>query len=625
MTTGEKLITLLGFYTSHESGSEKALFHERMERAVEEMGIPPIDFKHPMEDEIFAQFDLTEDRWSNIIVSGEAGVGKTRIIHKLVKEVLGKAERLKGKGCYWEQGGTTPVGTKYTAYVNRDLSASRKFGAGKNTVEERDRLVLWSNLILNKNPAEHAHFFIIAANDGQLLKAWKDFSDTPVVMDAYQILEGYVQSGELPSHNLPLRIFHLSSLRADTILDLCIDAFLGHPGWESLLLEHSGENDIFSELSPLRRNYEGLKDPLVRRRLHDIALLCHSNDWHLPVRNILALLANTILGCSDRQYAPTGVMDILGVRRIMADKKTHAANFFANIFGLNLDPEWREKFLGPIESFRVGLETSNHADSMILYGPDDKDFLSEHSKIFLKDPTFPPDPVFERFRIEYTTTGPMPQNGFASAFYDQLIAQRRRLFFRVPEDMEENYNPWSSTNFHFAKEYLEQLLVPSIGRRALSQKLLGPLIIGLNRIWTGLLLDDPDHLFITTSLDYASAGYADIEVKQVPTRNLSDGEPPYVNLEYGLSESLVPRICVYLRNETSPISINLTLTRFEFLKRVANGSLPSSFSKECSEDIRAFKSRLLASIPMPLSSSIRMLRVTPDGKADSFTLNLSQQ
>ena len=34
--------------------------------------------------------------------------------------------------------------------------------------------------------------------------------------------------------------------------------------------------------------------------------------------------------------------------------------------------------------------------------------------------------------------------------------------------------------------------------------------------------------------------------------------------------------------------------RFEFLTRVANGALPSSFSKECYEDVIAFKTKVLS-------------------------------
>jgi hypothetical protein len=40
-------------------------------------------------------------------------------------------------------------------------------------------------------------------------------------------------------------------------------------------------------------------------------------------------------------------------------------------------------------------------------------------------------------------------------------------------------------------------------------------------------------------------------------------------------------------------SMPLNLTRYEFLSRVAEGALPGSFSRECYEDMLAFKSRLL--------------------------------
>ena len=129
MNKGEKLITLLGLYTSHSGGSEKALYHERMERAVADLDVESIEFEHPSDKDILAEFDMTSDRWTNLILSGEAGVGKTRIVHKLVREKLKDQSHLKGKGAYWKQEGSSDLGTRYTAYINRDFSASRPFGA----------------------------------------------------------------------------------------------------------------------------------------------------------------------------------------------------------------------------------------------------------------------------------------------------------------------------------------------------------------------------------------------------------------------------------------------------------------------------------------------------------------
>ena len=42
---------------------------------------------------------------------------------------------------------------------------------------------------------------------------------------------------------------------------------------------------------------------------------------------------------------------------------------------------------------------------------------------------------------------------------------------------------------------------------------------------------------------------------------------------------------------------HLTLIRYEFLSRIAlEGALPASFSKECYEDLLAFKSQLVAGL-----------------------------
>jgi hypothetical protein len=46
---------------------------------------------------------------------------------------------------------------------------------------------------------------------------------------------------------------------------------------------------------------------------------------------------------------------------------------------------------------------------------------------------------------------------------------------------------------------------------------------------------------------------------------------------------------------TLSVDFALTLIRYEFLSRIAmEGALPASFSKECYEDLLAFKSRLIA-------------------------------
>ena len=50
------------------------------------------------------------------------------------------------------------------------------------------------------------------------------------------------------------------------------------------------------------------------------------------------------------------------------------------------------------------------------------------------------------------------------------------------------------------------------------------------------------------------------------------------------------------RDDPPPVTLQLSTTRFEFLGRVAEGALPTSFSLECHEDLLAFKARLLSAV-----------------------------
>jgi len=623
-THGEKWIELLGWYAAHEAGSEKALFHERMERGIANLGIPPIEFVHPMQKEIMDLIDVKNGVWTNVLLTGEAGVGKTCAIHKLHTAMGGEPRKLKARGNYWINDGATEAGAKYQAHINRDLSAWRKFGGTSADAAgtESAAIGIWSELILGRQPIEGAaSFFAIAANDGQLLKAWRDYSHIPHIAEAFKILTRCLQKGVEPPEGVPLKIFHLSSLRSDSVFALCLDAVVEHPGWKALEAEHSADNDIFASTSPLRRNYLALRDPTIRKRLLDLARLCDSNDWHLPIRNILAMLANAILGVSDKKS--TGVMNVNSVRQIISEGRPQVSNFFANILGLNLPLDLREKILGPMESFRVGLETINQADNLILFGPDDEDYKIDYGKIFGADPLFPIDPIFEGIRREYLNHGPNDSGEDESPFHGQLVAQRRRLFFRVPVEMENSYNPWGLTNFHHAKEYLEELLPPVADRKAPHSKRLTPLVVALNRVWTGLLLDEKNQIFVTTALDYAAGRSSEIEMRRIPTKVSSNGEFPYVDLDAGLPDSRIPRIAVFLKESEPPITLPLTLTRFEFLKRVAGGALPVSFSRECSEDIRSFKSRILARLKTPASSGLKILHANTDGMAGVTVLNLN--
>ena len=74
------------------------------------------------------------------------------------------------------------------------------------------------------------------------------------------------------------------------------------------------------------------------------------------------------------------------------------------------------------------------------------------------------------------------------------------------------------------------------------------------------------------------------------------------------------------------VDFPLTLIRYEFLSRIAaQGVLPSSFSKECFEDLMAFKSQLIAAymkrqskeVELPTNTiGLKLLALTEQGMPD---------
>jgi hypothetical protein len=87
-----------------------------------------------------------------------------------------------------------------------------------------------------------------------------------------------------------------------------------------------------------------------------------------------------------------------------------------------------------------------------------------------------------------------------------------------------------------------------------------------------------------------------------------------------------PYLRVSLGRDDKPIDFALWLVRYEFLTRVAQGALPSSFSKECNEDVLAFKSLVLSQYYRRVGdalSSISILRPGERGSLTSHQLGIS--
>src|SRR5581483_6945218 len=174
-------------------------------------------------------------------------------------------------------------------------------------------------------------------------------------------------------------------------------------------------------------------------------------------------------------------------------------------------------------------------------------------------------------------------------FLKLLAHKRQGLFFTIPEDQEEELNLWEMTVFKYAGEYLSRLMPTLRAGRPVEQPILARLVRGLNRIFAGMLVSSDRELLLATSLSFSNAKISRLLEDRLSVRPRRD-EKIDIILDGGM-----PKLRVCLTDKIWRC-LDLHLVRYEFLSRVAEGALPSSFSRECYEDILAFKSQLLAAV-----------------------------
>jgi len=262
------------------------------------------------------------------------------------------------------------------------------------------------------------------------------------------------------------------------------------------------------------------------------------------------------------------------------------ASLFNNIFGGNLTDTRRESLevFDYLNRFRVGHETSNRIDNVLIFGQNDEN-LRPYFDILLRDDTFyGADASYYAAQRAYVegTDGDAEER----AFLNMLVSQRRGLFFKIPDVQAQELSLWELTVFTYAGEYLTRVLGVLRGGGHVERPILARLVRGLNRIFAGMLVSTERELLLATSVSYSTA-----KVSQVLEDRIPVGPRLHERVELRLANNR-PEIVVQLASNVRA-TLPLNLTRYEFLSRVAEGALPGSFSRECQEDMLAFKSKLL--------------------------------
>ncbi len=573
------------------------LFDEYVTRAIKRAKVPPIILASPQLEKMWQRIESGTP--GSILVAGTAGDGKTYHCRSLWAKCGGSTE---------EWSGTDPI-KKLRLTDGRTAVFVKDLSEISDQVQSDEALKILEQTVLG---GDDSTVLIVATNHGQILERLRDLGERQSRIHPLRkpIQDAFLLAGPYPER---LAIFDLSRTARRHSLEEVIGAIAGHPEWGKCAecQRRSGGN-----ICPIFENKERLiaadNNSSFVKRLGDLVEVSRHNGWHLPVRDLLALVANMVLGHKD---AKEGLLTCHAVAKIQETGNIEHGNIYDNVFGKNL-PRRRandKQVFRALAAFGIGEETSNGSDGLLVYGADDSKLLDAFERLVKIDQIYGATDSFLAAQTHYLEGNEDARlDEGASEFLHLLGTQRRRLFFTLPEN-EPDYPFWEMTAFRFAGDYLE-LMATLAESRPIDETVRLRLAKGLNRVMTGLLLENSDRIFIASSGGFTQSRISVLCDTEVPTRR---------------SRGVGMKICLDPRTERpsidmalgaffdEPVVLNLTPVRFEFLCRVAEGSLPGSFSNECLEDMLAFKAKLLR--------KAELFRAMPDdddvGDVEALTLD----
>lgn len=559
------------------------MFDEHIRRSAKRLDVQPISFKHPLEDELIAVYD-SEAFPRNVVLTGTAGDGKSHLCSRIWRALGGSAEEWETDEVYFQLNCTVGGQPSHVHFL-RDLTAlPDKDPKGRYTTKS-SLLNHLSTILFDSTTNE---IFLVAANDGQLIESWRQASSENLAGHALALFEARLMGDNDPEEVARLEFFNLSRVDSAIVLDLALDAFLNHEGWQDCYAE-SEDDGFFGSDCPIRKNYELLKSPLVRSRLHALFQLCDFNELHAPIRRVLMLLTNAVLGHAE---ARDRLLQPHDIRTVLSKKTRHRSSLYSNLFGANLSKTKREslEIFDYLGGFGIGHETTNRIDNILIFGSQD-DSLREYFDLLIGADTFYGNTEHFRAAQKMYIETPEATIDDHHVFLELLTEQRRGLFFKIPDELAAELRLWDLSVFTCAGEFLAEV-VESLGNgERVPRRIIGRLVKGLNRIFTGMLVETERELLLATSLSLSGARISELLADSI-TVTQRRGRAERVDI------SLInrfPSLNVHLP-DGSLCSLRLNLTRYEFLMRVGDGALPGNFSRECYEDILAFKSSLLSAV-----------------------------
>ncbi|MBB5708375.1 hypothetical protein [Sphingopyxis panaciterrulae] len=540
------------------------LSDENVRDALDRFDVAPLEIPAPRLDEMVEA--LCGDTPRNVILTGTAGDGKTYHIRQFL---LGKLalppEQWPGRDPVLEV--ELPNGAQLR--VIRDLSE----------LEEEEKDAELAGLIACLKGERSDIRYLVAANDGQLLRYFRssDLAGAPEIqaelarMLRFDRVEG----------PLDLALLNLSRTWSRDTVERIFGQILDHPQWDEGCEGCPGTGT--DNPCPIRLNRALLRGDLgvgsiFRDRIEDVLRLGAANDSHVPIRFLIMLGVNILLG--DRTTPDDPMLDCARAR-VRASRGQYAVcNPYENALGLNVPSARRSGYVvfHQMAALGLGEETNNLLDDALTRGVPEE--VARH--LFEADLLYG-EQLFEPARRAYYVTADRDK---ADEFRRAIATQRRRAFFRLPDAGDGPASPWRLTMFHHAGLYLKVMEgLEGDGDKTLLDQVTRRLVKGLNRAYLGMMAEESDKLWLAGTI-----GRTDDTVGRIATVDAISRAAKFENIRLEMGEGAGrPRLRITSKSASGEIDpLDLRPLLFEYLLRVEEGSLPSSFSRQCQQEIRQF-------------------------------------
>lgn len=564
-----KFIKLLAAYAP--TSSNEALYDEKILKKVKKLGIEEISIDNGLLDKIYSEF---KDKCQSVIICGSAGDGKTYLLRKLYEKLGGNLEA-------WQE-----------EYLPGIIYQGKKITFVKDFTEmtKADKADILKGLDYSIK-GDNEHLYFIAANDGILTDTLRGLGDDYQKLLA--VIEGYIDHLEVNDKSLIL--LDLSQTSSAKNFELLLNEILRLFEIHETDCPSLKDDTIFC---PIHANVKLLKQERIKEQLVSIVRTCDLNYKHITLRRLYILISNMILGYNHSDNLRIFKTCKTAIKKFEENHQAKfSASFYNNLFGENLSISASSKTpFKDLNELRIGYESRNNIDNFLLYGDiSDKDLYKKK----LENPFFDLN-VFSKLKENYIKDGTEENMGKLSAYMKFL---RRHLFFTFNQEIE-----WEDTTiqlkelmaYEYANDFYKNIVVILKQKKRIPKSIVKKLVLGLNRVFLGELLSSSGSmgncLYIASSLTNSSAKLSSEIIESISFGSKGSNQDIILSLTSGFDDEY-SKISLDIKYAGQIIAkLELDLHMYEFLHRVAEGVLPTSFSVEYYERVLSFKSEIINSI-----------------------------